>query len=52
MRVARFAGWGAVLVVLLLAAYGVWGHIRRSNAAVETLMQADNLVPIVRTSEV
>jgi RND family efflux transporter MFP subunit len=46
---ARAAGWGAVLALTLLVAYGVWGHTQRSDAAVETLKQAETLVPTVRT---
>src|SRR5258706_8777328 len=46
---ARAAGWGAVLALTLLVAYGVWGHTQRSDAAVETLKQAETLVPAVRT---
>lgn len=49
-RLARAAGWTALLAVSLLVAYGVWAHAARNMAAVETLQQTENLVPTVRTS--
>ncbi len=49
-RLARAISWGAFLSVVLLAAYGVWGHIQESRAAVETQEQAAAQIPSVRTS--
>ena len=47
---ARATGLTAFLIVICLAAYGIWGHIQQSRAALETLEQAAIQVPSVRTS--
>ncbi len=49
-RLARLVGWGALISVALLAAYGIWGQMKQSQAARETLEQATAEVPTVRTS--
>ncbi len=49
-RLARLVGWGALISVALLAAYGIWGQLKQSQAARETLEQAATEVPTVRTS--
>lgn len=49
-RLARLVGWGALISVALLAAYGIWGQMKQSQAARETLEQAATQVPTVRTS--
>ena len=49
-RLARLVGWGALISVALLAAYGIWGQMKQSQAALETLEQATTEVPTVRTS--
>jgi len=47
---ARVVGWVALISVALLAAYGIWGQMKQSQAARETLEQAATEVPTVRTS--
>ena len=47
---ARIVGWVALISVALLAAYGIWGQMKQSQAARETLEQAATEVPTVRTS--
>lgn len=49
-RLARLVGWGALIMVVLLAAYGMWRQIEQSQAALETLEQSTNEIPAVRTS--
>jgi len=49
-RLARLFGWVALISVALLAAYGIWGQMKQSQAARETLEQATTEVPSVRTS--
>jgi RND family efflux transporter MFP subunit len=49
-RIARLVGWGALILVALLAAYGIWGQMKQSEAARETLQRATTEVPTVRTS--
>jgi RND family efflux transporter MFP subunit len=51
-KLARAVGWGALLAVVALVAYGAWGHAQLSRAAVQTLRQTEDLVPTVRTSQV
>jgi RND family efflux transporter MFP subunit len=47
---ARLAGWGALIFVAFLAAYGFWGQFKRREAALKTLQEATAEVPVVRTS--
>jgi len=47
---ARVVGWVALISVALLAAYGIWGQMKQSQTARETLEQAATEVPTVRTS--
>jgi RND family efflux transporter MFP subunit len=49
-RIASLAGWGALISVALLAAYGLWQQMKQSQAALETLKEATTEVPTVRTS--
>jgi hypothetical protein len=49
-RLARLVGWGALIMVVLLAAYGSWRQIEQSQAALETLEHSTNEIPAVRTS--
>jgi RND family efflux transporter MFP subunit len=46
----RLVGWVALILVALLAAYGIWGQMKQSEAALETLKEAASEVPTVRTS--
>lgn len=48
--IARLFGWGALITVALLAAYGIRGQMQQSQAALETLKEATSQVPTVRTS--
>lgn len=48
-RLARLVGWGTLISVTLLAAYGIWGQMKQSQAALETLQEATSQVPTVRT---
>ncbi len=47
---ARVVGWIALISVALLAAFGIWGQMKQSQTARETLEQAATEVPTVRTS--
>jgi RND family efflux transporter MFP subunit len=49
-RLAHAIGWSALLSVILLATYGIWGHVQQSRAAVETQQQSATQTPFVRTS--
>ena len=49
-RLARLVGWSALVTVALLAAYGIQGQLKQSEAALETLQEATTLLPAVRTS--
>ncbi len=49
-RLARAFGWGTLLSVILLAAYGVWGQVQQSRAAVDTQQESATQIPSVRTS--
>ena len=49
-RLARLVGWNALVAVALLAAYGIQGQLKQSEAALETLQEATTQLPAVRTS--
>lgn len=49
-RLAHLVGWGALICAGFLAAYGVLGQMKQSQAALETLQEAATEVPAVRTS--
>jgi RND family efflux transporter MFP subunit len=51
-RNVRIVGFGALIVVAALLGFGAWGQAQRRMAALETLNQQENEVPIVRVLRV
>ncbi|HLH12405.1 MAG TPA: efflux RND transporter periplasmic adaptor subunit [Methylovirgula sp.] len=51
-RNVRLAGIAGLIIVAALAGFGAWGHAQRRMAALETLKQQENAVPIVRIQRV
>lgn len=51
-RNVRIAGIGALIVVAGMLGFGAWGHAQRREAALETLRQQEDDVPVVRVHKV
>ncbi|MFZ0559385.1 MAG: efflux RND transporter periplasmic adaptor subunit [Methylovirgula sp.] len=51
-RNVRIAGLGALIVVAGMLGFGAWGHAQRREAALETLRQQEDDVPLVRVRKV
>lgn len=51
-RNVRIAGFGALILIVGLVCFGAWGHAQRRSAALETLNQQENEVPVVRVARV
>jgi len=51
-RAARRLGAGAILVLLVLVAWGGWTHVARSNGAEEALKTRQDAIPLVKVQEV
>lgn len=51
-RNVRLVGFGALIVVAAMLAFGAWGHAQRRMAALETSRLQENEVPTVRVRRV
>jgi RND family efflux transporter MFP subunit len=51
-RNVRVASVGALIVVVALLGFGVWGHAQRREAALDTLRQQEDDIPTVRVRRV
>ncbi|MGH6984461.1 MAG: efflux RND transporter periplasmic adaptor subunit [Stellaceae bacterium] len=48
----RIAGIGALMAVAGMVGFGAWGHTQRREAALETLRQQEDEIPLVRVRKV